>query len=62
MSKATRDTGEVHTEYSTIGPDAVEYRRFAAVRFEDGDLLVYDDDTEDAWVKSDVTVDLAGAT
>lgn len=62
MRKAKRDRSDGRTDYSTLGPHAVEYGRYAAVQFEGGELLVYDDDNEDAWLKSDVTVDLGGAT
>ena len=36
----------------TIGIDAVALERFADVVTDDGELLVYDQENEDAWIQS----------
>lgn len=57
MSATTPDsTG--HT-YETIGPDARSYGRYAQVRLEDSEILLYDRDDENAWITSDLCVALA---
>lgn len=38
----------------TIGVDAAALERFTATTTDDGDLLIYDEDVEDAWIQSDV--------
>jgi hypothetical protein len=40
----------------TVGVDAVSLDRFAGVRTEDGQLLVYDRDDENAWIQADLHV------
>lgn len=39
---------------STLGVDAVSLDEFADVETNDGELLVYDEENEDAWIQSDV--------
>jgi hypothetical protein len=38
----------------TVGVDASPLERFAAVETDDGEMLVYDTDGEDAWIQSDL--------
>lgn len=45
-------------DYTTVGVDAPQMERFDAITLEDGDLLVYDRDNEDAWIQTDTAVDL----
>lgn len=40
------------TEYQTVGVDAAEIKRYAAVTVEDSEVLIYDRDNEDAWIQS----------
>lgn len=44
---------------ATTGPDAQEYERFGAVTLEDGVLLLYSLDDEEAWIQTDAYVSLA---
>lgn len=39
---------------STVGVDAQPLERYEDVAAEDGDLIVYDDEAQDAWIHSDV--------
>ncbi len=41
---------------SSVGVDAVSLERFADLTTENGDLLVYDETIEDAWIQSDLYV------
>jgi hypothetical protein len=41
------------------GPTAIE-ERYRARQEQDGSIVIYDDRTEDAWIRSDHTVGLAG--
>jgi hypothetical protein len=45
--------------YPTLGADAVSLAAYDDIEAEDGDLLVYDQDDEDAWIQSDVHADRA---
>lgn len=38
----------------TVGVEAPNLDRFAFVETDDGELLVYDTENEDAWIQSDV--------
>lgn len=58
MSETSTDDAD---EYTTVGPDAAGYDRYAAVSLADGELLLYDRDEEDAWLQSDAPVDLETA-
>lgn len=49
MSTTTEDGG---TDYRTVGVDAADLERYAAVRLEDGEVIIYDRDEEDAWFQS----------
>lgn len=53
----TESTSDESTEYTTLGPDAEEYGRYATIEL-DGDILLYDREVEDAWLQSDTAVDL----
>lgn len=48
------ETPGVGSDRPTVGADAPELDRFAAVETDGGDLLVYDEDEEGAWLQSDV--------
>jgi len=43
----------------TAGPDARSFDRFAGVVLDDGRCIVYDRDSQDAWLQSSDAVDLA---
>lgn len=38
----------------TIGVDAEDLERFTALTTDDGDVVIYDEEVEDAWIQSDV--------
>jgi len=38
---------------STLGVDAVSLDAFADVETNDGELIIYDEENEDAWIQSD---------
>jgi hypothetical protein len=40
-------------EFSTLGVDAADFDGFDHVLLEDGDVIIYDRDHEDAWIQSD---------
>ncbi|MEF8851882.1 MAG: hypothetical protein V5A44_10535 [Haloarculaceae archaeon] len=40
------------TEYQTVGMDAAELQRYAEVTLESGEVVIYDEENEDAWVQS----------
>lgn len=39
--------------YKTIGADVVELSRYANISLENGEVVIYDVDNEDAWIQSD---------
>jgi len=49
MAVRTDDSG---TEYRTIGMDATELQQYADVSLDDGQVIIYDEDNEHAWVQS----------
>lgn len=49
------------SSFTTIGPDACCYERYAAVELAENAVLVYDRDDDNAWISSDVTVSLGEA-
>lgn len=53
----TDDPTEV--AYTTVGPDARSYRRYAQVILEGSSILVYDRDNENAWIESTMGLSLA---
>lgn len=46
------------TDYETIGVDASELERYAELNLEDGELVIYDQKNEDAWVQSGAAVEV----
>lgn len=49
-TNADRRTGDC----PTVGVDATSIDRFTATTTDDGDLLLFDEELEDAWIQSDV--------
>lgn len=45
----------------SVGVDAVDLEPFEAVETDGGDLIVYDDGEEEAWIQSDVHRSRSGA-
>lgn len=39
---------------STVGVDAQSIERYEDVEAEDGDLIIYDGESQEAWIQSDV--------
>ncbi|MFB6140819.1 MAG: hypothetical protein ABEJ26_10340 [Halosimplex sp.] len=50
-----------HAVYRSIWSDANDARRYSAVTFENGSVVVYDEEDERAWLRSDDAVDLETA-
>ena len=50
MTAASTCPGE---NCSTLGVDAVSLEAFADVETNDGELIVYDEENEEAWIQSD---------
>lgn len=46
-------------EFTTMGPDAQRYDRYATVTTDDDEVILYDIDEETAWLQSDTAVSLA---
>jgi len=44
--------------FVTIGVDAHTGGRYADVTLEDGEVLIYDEDNQDAWFQSDSAISL----
>lgn len=57
MTETTRDES---TEYTTLGPDATGYEQYTTVELDEGVVLLYDREEEEAWLQSDAAVDLDG--
>lgn len=57
----TPDSPDTHegTAFSTLGPDARAYERYAQVDLDEETLLLYDIDEEAAWISSDTVVSLS---
>lgn len=47
--------------FTSIGPDAGTYERYAQVTLEADTILLYDREKEDAWITSDTAVVLTEA-
>lgn len=47
--------------FTTEGPDARTYERYAQVKLEENVILLYDREKESAWISSDDTITLAEA-
>lgn len=60
MSETTNGGTNEH-EYTTMGPDARDYEQYAEVTLEEDHVLLYDRDDEEAWIKSDVAIDVTEA-
>jgi len=45
-------TDDSTTDYQTIGMDATELGQYADVSLDDGQVIIYDKDNEEAWVQS----------
>lgn len=45
--------------YPTVGADAVSLVAYDDVETEGGDLLIYEQENEDAWIQSDIHADRA---
>jgi hypothetical protein len=56
MAVRSRDSDQ--TEYRTVGPDAVELESYAEVNLESGEVIIYDEDNEDAWIQSSSAIGL----
>jgi hypothetical protein len=46
--------GRSNRRYPTLGIDAVSLSRYDDIETDEGDLLVYDVENEDAWIQSTV--------
>lgn len=46
------------TEYRTVGIDAADLQRYGAVTLEGGDVIIYDQNDEAAWIQSDSAIGL----
>lgn len=55
----TEPEGRIARSYPTVGVDATDLLVFDDVETAEGDRLVYDAETEDAWIQSDVYADRA---
>jgi len=55
MSARTEDDD---IEYQSVGVDAAEFTRYSEVSLENGEVLVFDEQEEDAWIQSTVAVEL----
>ncbi|QGA84091.1 hypothetical protein [Halomicrobium sp. LC1Hm] len=53
---STRTTNE-HDRYPTDGPNAGEYDRYTYVSTGE-DVILYDEECEDAWIQTAMTLDL----
>jgi len=51
-------TDDEETRYRTVGMDAAELERYADVTLENGDVIVYDQDNEAAWIQSPSAIGL----
>jgi len=51
-------TDDDETQYRTVGMDATELERYADVTLENGEVIIYDQDNEAAWVQSESAIGL----
>lgn len=49
---------EDRTEYQTVGTGATEFEQYADVRLEEGEVVIYDRDNEEAWIQSESAIGL----
>lgn len=45
--------GNEDGEYDIVGSHPDEFERYTQLRLDDGDVIVYDTENEDAWIQSD---------
>lgn len=50
---------DVPEEYTTVGTDANDVDSYEHVTLENGDVIVYDAENEDAWIQSASAIGLA---
>ena len=50
------------TRYRTVGMDATELQRYADVTLENGEVVIYDQDNEAAWIQSESAIGLEFVT
>lgn len=46
-------------EFTTMGPDAQEYGRYALATIQEDQVILYDIEDEEAWIQSDTALLLA---
>lgn len=51
-------TGDGDTDYQTVGVDASEMTRYDHVTLEAGEVIIYDEGNEDAWLQSTSAIGL----
>jgi len=54
----TQDIETRFDRFPSVGIDAVSLDRFTSIRTEDGELIIYDREDEDAWIQSPVVLSL----
>lgn len=60
MPATTRDNPD-DDAFTTLGPDARVYERYAQVELDEDTVVVYDIEVETAWISSDMVVTLTEA-
>jgi hypothetical protein len=55
---ADTDTDADGGEFATVGPDGADLDDYGTIDLENGQVLVYSREHEDAWIQSDDYVDL----
>lgn len=50
------------TEYQTVGVDATDLRRYTTVDLDNGAVVLFDQEIEDAWIQTDHILDLESTT
>lgn len=61
MSATTHHETSTDHPFTTLGPDARTYERYAQVDLEENVVLLYDRDHENGWITSDTPVALSAA-
>lgn len=51
-------TSDDEARYRTVGMDAAELQRYADVTLENGEVIIYDEDNEAAWIQSESAIGL----
>lgn len=57
MTEKTTDAAD-NDRFTRLGRDEPDFERYADVDLEDGRVLLYDTDETDAWIQSDVTIQI----